>query len=77
MADLTELALVGMYLARHGEVFPDEIQALVLEIKKHRETMKRLEAWAVQLDADGQKPGGVGTFIAAELRQRIKGDGNG
>lgn len=55
------------------------LQPLLEEVLVHRATMKRLEQWAVELEAslargvEGGVHGGVGHFIAAELRNRIKG----
>ncbi len=72
----SEQTLVSMVLARHGEVFPDEIKTLVIEITEHRSTMARLEAWATELESSDPVHG-VGKFIAAELRNRIKGDVHG
>ncbi len=69
---LSEQILASMVTARHGEVFPDEIRTLVLEIRAHRRTMSRLEAWAVELESS-EPAHGVGRFIATELRNRIKG----
>jgi hypothetical protein len=45
------------------------------EVLERRATMKRLEAWAEQLDMDthARRGTGVGPFIAAELRNRMKG----
>lgn len=48
------------------------LRDMALEIREHRAVLARLESWAVQLDDN--KPGSVGPFIAAELRNRIKGD---
>ena len=47
------------------------------EVRRHRAMVRRLEEWAAQLDANRDDPGHVGHFIAAELRNRMKGDGNG
>ncbi len=69
---LSEQILASMITARHGEVFPDEIRTLVLEIREHRATISRLEAWAVELESS-EPVHGVGRFIATELRNRIKG----
>ena len=42
------------------------------ELAAHRAMVKRLEAWAAQLDASATEPGSVGPFIAAELRNRMR-----
>lgn len=52
-------------------------EAALSELVEHRATMNRLEEWAEQLETTGE-PGhdrrsGVGPFIAAELRNRMKG----
>lgn len=55
------------------------LKPLLEELLAHRATMQRLERWAVELEAslargvEGGVHGGVGPFIAAELRNRIKG----
>lgn len=54
-------------LGAHGY----DTRLLCAEVREHREMVKRLEEWADLLDASG--PGGVGPFIAAELRARMEG----
>lgn len=44
------------------------------ELQRLRAMKERLLAWADQLDANRDKPGDVGKFIAAELRNRIAGN---
>lgn len=43
------------------------------ELRRLRAMVKRLEEWAVQLETPGIDGPGVGLFIAAELRNRMKG----
>lgn len=50
-----------------------EQHKMATELLAHRTTMKRLEEWAVQLENASVEPGAVGRFIAAELRNRIRG----
>lgn len=38
-----------------------------------RAMKRRLEEWAVELEANRDKPGDVGKFIAMELRNRMAG----
>lgn len=47
------------------------------EIDRYRAMVQRLEAWAVLLESDTFAAGGIGVgpFIAAELRNRMNGDG--
>lgn len=77
MADLTEHEL-GWFLdpigcpPLLGEDNP--VQRMALELRRHRAMVKRLEEWAVQLETPSIDGPGVGLFIAAELRNRMKGE---
>lgn len=73
MGDLLEHELSEMDEDCQGDC-PCEMHRMVTEVRRHRATMLRLEAWAVDLEAKRDQPGDVGHFIAAELRNRIKGD---
>jgi hypothetical protein len=84
--DLTPEQLEGMELwdrdvmldIRHRVVGAMLARRAVAEVRRHRATMKRLEKWADQLEsARIDRAGSVGPFIAAELRNRMKGGGNG
>lgn len=54
-----------------------EMHRMVTEVRRHRAMVLRLEEWATQLDTNRDGFGHVAHFIAAELRNRMKGDGNG
>lgn len=48
---------------------------LLAEVKRHRATIKRLERWAVALEADEEeRPGSVGGFVVAQLRICLKSE---
>lgn len=62
----------------------EALREAVVEVRAHRAMVKRLEEWAEQLDIDRldeeSRHGGpyintgVGAHIAAELRNRMKGE---
>lgn len=69
MADLTDDGLSDL---RRAEVSVVQCRRAYREIVKHREMCRRLEEWALQLEAESTSSG-VGRFIAEELRNRMKG----
>lgn len=50
-----------------------EAGALATELRDLRAMEQRLLEWADQLEKNRDKPGDVGKFIAAELRNRMAG----
>jgi hypothetical protein len=77
VGDLTEEQLDRMASWDDPLVDDDELKCLIAEVRRHRATVKRLEAWVVVLETDtlGAGGSGVGPFIAAELRNRMKEPG--
>ena len=57
----------------YAVVEKDEFCEGLDELFMLRAMKSRLEAWAVELDSNKDKPGDVGKFIAAELRSRMAG----
>lgn len=83
--DLTPEQIDGMELwdrdvmldERHRAAGSMLVRRAVAEIRRHRAMVKRLETWAEQLETNRDKPGDVGHFIAAELRNRMKEPNHG
>lgn len=83
MGDLSDEELSE--LERNVEHIPSspialgELEPLLTEIGRHRAMVKRLEAWADLLESDTFAAGGIGVgpFIAAELRNRMKEPSHG
>lgn len=80
MSDLSNEELEFWPRAIGDDPFSDYQRVIVraiAEVKRHRAMVKRLEAWAEQLDEDTHTHvgggTGVGPFISAELRNRMKG----
>lgn len=79
MSDLTDEEIVSIERSLGGPsrvaVSNSETCRMLHELQRHRAMVKRLEAWAVQLESDTFAAGGIGVgpFIAAELRNRMKG----
>jgi hypothetical protein len=63
-----------MFDARHRAVGAMLVRAAVAELRRHRAMVKRLEAWAADLDRKRHQPGDVGHIVADTLRARMRGD---
>lgn len=75
MSDLTNKQIDALFNAVDADydALVDRAARLAIEVRRHRAMIARLEAWAEQLCEGAIGSANVGPFIAAELRNRMKG----
>lgn len=79
MGDLSDEELRARLKYAMGELHGAPFVQPLRELQRHRAMVKRLEAWTEELDKDVHAAGGtgVGPFVAAELRNRMKEPSHG